>query len=224
MSQQTRSRNQNRGMIKENTPMPVRILGCEEGNVTYKGTPTLRYTFCHLDSSEEFQSTVFENSAPLYISEEILDAVLPKDIVNYSLKDLIGKGLMVEVTFKNTDNATFINIVKVAPLNPEYQQTLLKLQDSEELARKELKETLKEIEQEMEGQENFSEEDVSDLEMQEPDANLDELDSEAEIDFDFQIDEYDTDHDDAQSEEEGLDADFDGTEFADFVRKPKKSR
>lgn len=222
MSQQTRSRNQNRGMIKENTPMPVQILGCEEGNLTYKGTPTLRYTFCHLDSSEEFQSTVFENSAPLYISEEILDAVLPGDIVEYSLQDLIGKGLMVEVTFKNTDNATFINVVKVAPLNTEYQQTLLELKDSKERARKELKEMLKVMEQEMEVQENHIELDDRDFEMEDPDIDPDEPNSEG--DFDFELDEYETDPDEAHSEDEGLDTDFDGTVFADFVRKPKKSR
>jgi len=48
--------------------MPLRIVSCEEGNVTKHGTLTLKYLYQHLVSLEEFASTVFENSAPDYIS------------------------------------------------------------------------------------------------------------------------------------------------------------
>lgn len=224
MTQQTRTRNNNRGMIKPNTQMPVRVLGCEEGKRTHKGTPTLKYTFSHLISLEEFQSTIFENSAPLYISEEIIDAVLPRDMVNYSLEDLVDKGLMVEVTFKNTDTATFINVVKVLPLKPEYHQTLQELLDSEKRARKEHRDSMLEIEKEMEGHDNEIEEDDSYIEIDEHDVEFDESYSEDDIDYEIQMDEQDNEVEIDYSEDEDSDIDFEDTEFNGFTKVSNKSR
>jgi hypothetical protein len=149
MLTRTRSRNRNRGMIKPNTLMPVRIMECEEGNITSRGTSTLKFTFQHLISKEVFKSTVFEESPPLYVSEQILDAVLPEDTINYSLEDLVGKGLMVEVAFNTSGSTTFINVVKATPLQASLQQSLHKLQQLDEQERKAKQEEMNEIENEM---------------------------------------------------------------------------
>lgn len=133
----TRKRTRNKGLIKAGTPMPLRIVSSEEGNVTKHGTLTLKYSFQHLVSLEEFASTVFENRAPDYISEKIVDAVIPPDM-DYSLADLIGKGLMITVTFNKTTNGTFVNVVKAEPLKSEFQQRLVDLQEIDERERLEI--------------------------------------------------------------------------------------
>ncbi|MEC1375848.1 hypothetical protein P9D39_16275 [Heyndrickxia oleronia] len=133
-----RTRNQNTGMIVEDNKLPVRILNCKQGNQTQYGTKTLKFTFQHLVSKEEFTSTIFEDNPPNYIDQQILNAVLPPDVNEYLLNDLIDKGLIVEVKFRTRGANTYINIVKADPLNKKYQTNLDEMLEKESLARQEL--------------------------------------------------------------------------------------
>jgi len=177
-STSTRKRTRNKGLIEAGTPMPVRIISSEEGNVTKLGTLTLKYSFQHLVSLEEFASTVFENSAPEYISEKIVDAVIPPDM-GYSLADLIGKGLMITVFFNKTANGTFINVVKAEPLKSEFQQRLLDLQEIDERERLE-------IQTGVEGVERMFDSEVDEEDELEIDLDEDTYESSIDDDDDFE--------------------------------------
>lgn len=165
-----RKRNQNTGMIVENTNLPLRILECKQGQTTQRGTKTLYFTFQHLISKEEFQSTVFENSVPDYIDTKIVDAVLPPDIEEYELVDLINKGLFAQVKFRRKNETIFINVVKVASLDKQYRGILANLIAEEEEERKNQEKEIEEIEDEFD---DLNQED-------EQDFDLDELDFEEE--------------------------------------------
>lgn len=145
-----RNRNQQKGMICEGTMLPVRITDCQEGYTTQSGTHTLRYSFQHLDSNEEFNSTVFEKSAPDYIDQKILDVVLPPEMLDYGLEDLIDRGLFIKVEFNEKNGFTHINVKKVAALDETYQKVLDNLLIEEEKERQSQVETIKDIEDEME--------------------------------------------------------------------------
>jgi len=128
----------------------------------------LNFSFQHLISGEEFKSTVFEQSAPAYVDEQILDAVLPREALDYSLADLVDKGLFVQVKF----NGDYINIVKALPLDAKYQRRLIELLKNEEREQQEIDEELSEIEEEMN------------------DVDLDEIGSEDD-DLDLELDDID---------------------------------
>lgn len=144
-----RKRHQNKGMIVEDTLLPLRILSCEEGNPTHLGTGTLHFSFQHLDSKEKFSSTVFENNAPTYMDIKIVDAVLPPEVEEYSLEDLVNKGLFAKLKFKTKNDKTYINIVQVAPLNEKYKNQLADLLQGEEEEQQDLVQAVKNIENQM---------------------------------------------------------------------------
>ena len=122
-----RKRNHHTGMIVENSLLPLRILDCQEGQPTQYGTGTLRFSFQHLISKEEFNSTVFENSAPNYIDLKIVDAVLPPEEEEYGLDDLVDRGLFAQVKFRTKGENTYINVVEVAVLDEKYNEILANL-------------------------------------------------------------------------------------------------
>jgi hypothetical protein len=179
-----RKRNQNPGMIVENKPLPVRILSCQEGNPTQYGTGTLHYSFQHLVSKEEFNSTVFENSAPAYIDNQIVDAVLPPEMEEFELEDLVNKGLFVLVKFRTRGDNTFINVMKAGSLNEKYRDLLAKLLTEEEQEQQAREDAFKDIENEMNDMDDDSvlDEDLTDLDVGEEDVN-DDLDID-DLEFD----------------------------------------
>ncbi|MEK4244461.1 hypothetical protein MKZ20_03850 [Psychrobacillus sp. FSL K6-2684] len=165
LSNSKRKRNQQSGLVVENINLPVRILDCKEGEQTQYGTNTLRFNFQHLVSKEEFPSTVFEQSAPAYIDDQIVNAVLPPDVEDYLLEDLVNRGLFVQLKFRTRGDNTYINVVKAQALDDKHQQML------EELLKEENRESLElsggidddeEIELGLEEDEEYDEDD-SDL-------------------------------------------------------------
>lgn len=196
-----RNRNQLKGMIHEDTLLPVRILDCQEGQTTQYGTGTLRFSFQHLVSEEEFNSTVFENSAPYYIDQKILDAVLPPELEEYELEDLVDRGLFVQVKFRTKNDNTYINVVKVDELDEKHQKVLQKRLAEEAQERDAFAADMQEIEGEMERP----------IENDDDEFGIDELD-----DLD---DEVDSDEEDAD-----IDLDVDDSEFDEITTIPVKSR
>jgi len=126
-----RQRNQQSGMITEDTQLPVRILSCNEGKPTQYGTETLRFTFQHIASKEEFTSIVLEQKGPDYIDDQIINAVLPPNVLDYSLEELSNLGLFVQVKFITRGNNTFINVVKAEVLDEKHKQMLEELLSEE---------------------------------------------------------------------------------------------
>lgn len=149
-----RKRNRKIGMITENTLLPVRILSCHEGNLTSRGTGTLQFSFQHLVSKEEFTSTVFENSAPAYIDYQIVEAVLPSDVEDYSLEDLVDQGLFVYVKFRTKGDRTYINVIQAETLSSEYQQVLEELLEEEKYQHHEADDMAREMEKALEDEED----------------------------------------------------------------------
>lgn len=176
-----RRRNKHQGMIVENKPLPVRILSCQEGNPTQFGTNTLHFGFQHIVSLEAFNSTVFENSVPHYVDHQIINAVLPPELQEYELEDLVDKGLFIQVTFRKKEDKTFINVVGATALNNQYQKMLAILLEKEQNDQRVLNEQMKDIEEVMEDQ----------IHQEEPDIDLEGLDEE-EIEPD-EFEEYDED-------------------------------
>lgn len=192
-----RKRHQNKEMIVEDTLLPLRILSCEEGNPTHLGTGTLHFSFQHLDSKEKFNSTVFENNAPTYMDSRIIDAVLPPDVEEYLLEDLVNKGLFAKLKFRTKNDKTYINIVQVAPLNDEYQNQLedLLLEEQQNLnqAVKNMKNQMKDINLKSESSKEESNEELDENNLEDEDLNLDENDLEDE---ELNLDEYDLEDED----------------------------
>lgn len=127
----TRQRNQQSEMIIEDTQLPVRILSCKEGKPTQYGTETLRFTFQHIVSKEEFTSIVLEQRGPAYIDDQIINAILPPNVLDYSLEELSDLGLFVQVKFITRGNNTFINVLEADVLDEEHKQMLEELLSEE---------------------------------------------------------------------------------------------
>lgn len=150
-TQRSQRRQRSQRMLQDQTPMPVQIVSCSEGEKTRNGNPTIDFTFRHLLSNEEFNSKVLEGIPPWFISDQILDAVLPRDANDYTLDDLVGKCLMIQVSFNVTDYGTFINVKKALPLDEQYQELGNQLEQNEKQKATNNRLAKKEFEQEMEG-------------------------------------------------------------------------
>lgn len=156
----TKRKRKQGGLIVEGVLLPVRILSCKEGKPTQYGTDTLYYTFQHLESKEEFSSVIFENNPPAYIDNQIVDAVLPPDMDDYSLEDLVDQGLLVQVKFRTKGTNTFINVVNAAPLSKEYQEKLAELLEAEELQNQLNDNDISELEDELEDEMDLEEDEL----------------------------------------------------------------
>ncbi len=111
-------------LVREGVFMPVIIKDYSDGISTSNGKEMSSYVLEHLVSGEPITATVFENEAPNYIDERILDAVLPEELNEFDAEDLVGCGFNVVVKYNEKYGRTFTNIVDAKPLDDEQQELL----------------------------------------------------------------------------------------------------
>ena len=158
-SQKKTRRRANKRLIKEGEFMPVIIKGYSAGIPTSNDKKMTSYEFEHIESRETFSATVFEDEAPDYINDKILDAVLPEDLDEFDSEDLVGRGLYVKVKFNTKNDRTFTNIVDAEPLDEEDQARVDEMAVAEEQKMKRLaKDIQKSVDMiaEMDAQDRFS--------------------------------------------------------------------
>lgn len=119
----TRRRSAKR-LIRAGEFMPVIIKDYSDGIPTSNGKEMSSYVLEHLISGENITATVFENEAPNYIDEKILDAVLPEDLEEFNVEDLVNCGFFVKVKFNEKNGRTFTNIVDAEPLDEDALELL----------------------------------------------------------------------------------------------------
>lgn len=185
-STKTRSRKQ-AGLVVQGKALPLRVLECRAGNVTARGTEMTHFEWQHLESKETFSTTVFGNVAPEYMETQIADAILPADIDNYELEDLINGGLFATLWFNTKNGTTHINITDVEPLNDYYKEVLEDLIANEQKQQRKEQRQVKSFENEMESADNDADGE-SDLADDRDNINLDDVDIDDIGDIGYTID------------------------------------
>ncbi|MCP1143666.1 hypothetical protein [Lysinibacillus endophyticus] len=187
--------------IVEGIPQPLRVLECREGK-----KDMIHVDFQHIYSKEIFTSTVFENRAPHYIEDKIIDAILPEDVLDYDLEDLVNGGIFATLKFYEKNSVTYINIVEVKPLDEEHQALLDEILEAEEQAKQRTTQEVKGIEDElgeMDTHDPFSRQPINEMpndyrlvDYDENDNQNDENDIDDLLDLDLDINDDDLKIDD----------------------------
>ena len=160
-------------LVKEGIFMPVVIIDYTDGISTSNGKTMSSFDFEHLVSGETFSATVFEDQAPDYIDDKILDVVLPEDLGEFGAEDLVGQGLNVKVKFNERNDRTFTNIVDAEPLDPENQAIVDEKLEAKEQAKQQNAKDIQETEDmlsEMHNHDSSSDDQMEEVSMEEMEA------------------------------------------------------